>query len=109
MEEKETLNVETPIQEEIEVKEEIYEELLNNKQEYIQVLDNLSASKGYSITMLCVTDIIKNGSYILYNTKYEEQVKEALELNEIYQGIYVDGVLSRKKQVVPKLMGYIKK
>ena len=35
------------------------EEILNNKKEYIQVLDNLSASKGYSITMLCVTDIIK--------------------------------------------------
>ncbi len=85
------------------------EEILNNKKEYIQVLDNLSNSKGYSITMLCLTDIIKNGSYILYNTAYEEKVKEALELNEIHQGIYVDGVLSRKKQIVPKLMGYIKK
>lgn len=84
-------------------------EILANKQEYIQVLDNLSDSKGYSITMLCLTDIIKNGSYILYNEKYEEQVKEALELEEIYQGIYVDGILSRKKQIIPKLMGYIKK
>ena len=85
------------------------EEILNNKAEYIQVLDEMSNSKGYSLTMLCVTDIIQNGSYILYNTNYEEHVKEALELNEIYQGIYVDGVLSRKKQIVPKLMGYIKK
>ena len=85
------------------------EEILNNKAEYIQVLDDMSRSKGYSLTMLCVTDIIQNGSYILYNTDYEEKVKEALELNEIYQGIYVDGVLSRKKQIVPKLMGYIKK
>ena len=85
------------------------EEILNNKAEYIQVLDNMSHSKGYSLTMLCITDIIQKGSYILYNTCYEEKVKEALELSEIYQGIYVDGVLSRKKQVVPKLMGYIKK
>ncbi len=85
------------------------EEILNNKAEYIQVLNELSESKCYSLTMLCVTDIIQNGSYILYNTDYEEKVKEALELNDIYQGIYVDGVLSRKKQIVPKLMGYIKK
>jgi len=85
------------------------EEILNNKAEYIRVLNELSQSKGYSLTMLCVTDIIQNGSYILYNTDYEEKVKEALELNEIYQGIYVNGVLSRKKQIVPKLMGYIKK
>ena len=85
------------------------EEILNNKVEYIQVLNELSESKGYSLTMLCITDIIQNGSYILYNTAYEDKVKEALELNEIYQGIYVNGVLSRKKQIVPKLMGYIKK
>lgn len=85
------------------------EEILNNKDEYIKVLNELSHSKGYSLTMLCVTDIIQNGSYILYNTSYEEKVKEALELEDIYQGIYVDGVLSRKKQIVPKLMSYIKK
>lgn len=85
------------------------EEILNNKAEYIQVLNELSESKRYSLTMLCVTDIIQNGSYILYNSAYEDKVKEALELKEIYQGIYVDGVLSRKKQIVPKIMGYIKK
>lgn len=85
------------------------EEILNNKAEYIQVLNDMSRSKGYSLTMLCVTDIIQNGSYILYNTAYEDKVKEALELNDIYQGIYVNGVLSRKKQIVPKLMSYIKK
>ena len=85
------------------------EEILAKKQDYIKVLDSLSESKGYSIAILCLTDIIKNGSYILYNKKYEEQVKEALELGEIYQGIYVEGVLSRKKQIVPKLMRHIKK
>ncbi len=85
------------------------EEILNNKEGYVKTLEDIARSKGYSITMLCVTDIIKNGSYILYNTAYEEQIKEALELNGIYQGIYVDGVLSRKKQIIPKLMGYIMK
>ena len=85
------------------------EEIINNKDEYVKVLNELAYSKGYSLTMLCITDIIQQGSYILYNTKYEDRVKEALELDEIYQGIYVDGVLSRKKQIVPKLMGYIKK
>ena len=85
------------------------EEILDKKQEYIEVLDKLSETKGYSMTILCLTDIIKNGSYILYNIECEEKVKEALELQDIYQGIYVDGVLSRKKQIIPKLMGYIKK
>lgn len=85
------------------------EEILDKKEEYIQVLNNLAESKGYSLAILCLTDIIKNGSYILYSTNCEEMVKEALELNDIYEGIYVDGVLSRKKQIIPKLMMYIKK
>ena len=85
------------------------EEILDKKEEYIQVLNKLSEAKGYSIALICLTDIIKNGSYILYNTKCEEKVKEVMELEELYQGIYLDGVLSRKKQIVPKLMSYIKK
>ena len=85
------------------------EEILDKKEEYIEMLNNLAEAKGYSIALLCLTDIIKNGSYILYNTRSEEQVKEAMELEEIYEGIYIDGVLSRKKQIIPKLMGYIKK
>lgn len=85
------------------------EEILDKKEEYIEVLNQLMVSKGYSLTLLCITDIIKNGSYILYSTECEEVVKEALELDEIFQGVYVDGVLSRKKQIIPKLMVYLKK
>ena len=84
------------------------EDVLTKKEEYIEVLDKLANNKGYSIAMLCLTDIIKNGSYILYDKLSEESIKEALELDKINQGMYVDGVLSRKKQIVPKLMRYIK-
>ena len=85
------------------------EEILERKQEYVEVLNRLAETKGYSMVILCITDIIKNGSYILYNIECGEHVKEAMELKEIFEGIYIDGVLSRKKQIVPKLMGYIKK
>lgn len=85
------------------------EDVLAKKEEYIGVLDSLVNNKDYTIAMLCLTDIIKNGSYILYNKTSEEKIKEALEIEEINQGIYVKGVVSRKKQIVPKLMRYIKK
>ena len=84
------------------------EEILERKDEYIEVLNKLCETKGYCITILCLTDIINNGSYILYNTKSEEKVKEALELANIYEGVYIDGVLSRKKQIIPKIMAYLK-
>lgn len=85
------------------------EQILNNKQEYINAMDKLARDKRYSMVILCLTDIISNGSYILYDSNNEERVKEALELNNIYEGAYIEGVLSRKKQIVPKLMTYFKK
>jgi len=85
------------------------EEILNNKEKYIEVLTKLKIDKKYSMIILCLTDIIENGSYILYDIENEEHVKDALELNEIYEGIYINGILSRKKQIVPKFMTYIKK
>lgn len=85
------------------------EEILDNKDEYIKILNEIARANRYSLTMLCLTDIIKNGSYILYSSNCEEKVGEALELEEIYQGVYCSGVLSRKKQILPKLMMYLKK
>ena len=85
------------------------EDILERKEEYIQALDNMAKTKGYSMVILCLTDIIKNGSYILYNTKSETRIKEAMDIENIYQGIYTGGILSRKKQIIPKLMRYIKK
>lgn len=85
------------------------EDVLNKKEEYITVLDNLTLSKGYSKILLCLTDIIANGSYLLYDSKSGDTVKEALELDDVYQGVFVGGMLSRKKQIIPKLMRYIQK
>lgn len=81
--------------------------MLENKAEYIKVLNDLKENKGYTMCILCLTDIIKNGSYILYDESSQTKVKEALELEEIYEGVYSEGILSRKKQIVPKVMRYI--
>ena len=41
--------------------------ILNEKEEYIKLLNNISKTNNYKIILLFVTDIINNGSYILYN------------------------------------------
>lgn len=84
------------------------EDVLSKKEQYVKVLDELKEKKGYDMVMLCLTDIIANGSYILYDANNEVKIKEAMELEDIYEGIYVEGILSRKKQIIPKLMRYIK-
>ena len=59
--------------------------------------------RWYSDT-LYVTNILDKNSYILYNDSAEYIMKEAYALTNIYQGIVLDGVLSRKKQMVPNIM-----
>jgi len=83
-------------------------EILDVKEEYIELMENICANKGYKIMIFSITDINANGSYILYNVKSENILKEALNLQNIEQGQYLHGIVSRKKQLVPVLMKYLK-
>ena len=69
---------------------------------YINTLEEINAREGYSFIIICITDIIKNGSYIIY-TKEAEKVLENI-YGEIKQGYYVDGLVSRKKQILPAVL-----
>ena len=64
--------------------------------------------REYDLLILCITDIIKNGSYILYDTKSEELLKDAFNVKDLDEGHFLNGCLSRKKQLVPLIMPVIK-
>ena len=83
--------------------------VLNNKDEYIQMLDDASVNDDYKIICLFITDIINNGSYMLYNTKAEDILKESYELDEIYEGCYIENIVSRKKQIIPPILENLEK
>ena len=85
------------------------DEFLEDKDSYIKLIDSTATNNEYDILALFVTDIIKNGSYIFYNTNAEELIKEAYNLDKIEQGLYLDGVVSRKKQMAPYLMDILKR
>lgn len=69
---------------------------------YIDTLEEINKREGYSFIIIAITDIIKNGSYIIY-TKEAEKVLENI-YGEIKQGYYVDGLVSRKKQILPAIL-----
>jgi len=64
----------------------------------------LKSAKGYSMIIMYLTDIVRKGSYVLYCESAIELLKDTMENEEIYQGIYMPGILSRKKQIIPELM-----
>lgn len=83
--------------------------ILNNKEEYIDLINKIASDKDYKIVLLFITDIIKNGSYVLYNDAAQDIVMESYDLNRIKQGHYLKDVVSRKKQMIPPILETLEK
>lgn len=81
-------------------------EILEEKEKYIDVMEKIKEARGYSYIVMYLTDIVRKGSYMLYSENAKLKLQMTMDLQEIYQGVYIEGILSRKKQIVPKLMGY---
>jgi manganese-dependent inorganic pyrophosphatase len=81
-----------------------YEEVLNKKDEYIEFLDKTCKIKGFKLLALFITDIVNNGSYVLYTTNAEQIMALAYDKTDMHEGYYLPGVISRKKQIVPNIM-----
>ncbi len=69
---------------------------------------NNKIDAGFDLSIMFVTDVVKNGSYLIYNDKSEELMKESFALDEIYQGIFIEGLISRKKQMLPIILEAIR-
>ena len=81
-----------------------FDEIEKNINNYIRTLDSVSEANNYALTALYVTDIIKGGSYVLFNEKAKDIMGVAYDREEIEEGYFVPGCVSRKKHVVPLIM-----
>ena len=81
-----------------------YEEILDNKEKYIEAIEKYASLKNNDFVLLTITDIIHKGSYILFTNSAKELLEEALGVTNIKQGHYIEGLMSRKKQLVPLIM-----
>ena len=80
-----------------------FEDIKKNIDEYVKRLDDMS-SNNPGVHAIFITDIIKKGSYVIYNSKSEELIKDAFNLSDIKEGIFIPNILSRKKQIIPPIM-----
>lgn len=81
--------------------------ILKQKNSYIRFLNKEANTQKYDIMLFCITDIFKNGSYILFN----ESAKNVLRLaytETLEQGDFLEDMVSRKKQILPAIMKIIK-
>jgi manganese-dependent inorganic pyrophosphatase len=83
-------------------------EIMNKKNDYIELIDKITLEKGYYVFIMAVTDIVNEGSYIFYTSTKEKLASIIFEKDDVYEGIYVDKCVSRKKQIVPSVINAIK-
>ncbi|NLJ58400.1 MAG: putative manganese-dependent inorganic diphosphatase [Tissierellia bacterium] len=79
-------------------------EIMNRKDEFVEIIDSITDSRDFYLFIMAVTDIVNEGSYIFYTSSKEKLVKSIFEKENVYQGIYISKCVSRKKQIVPKVI-----
>lgn len=78
------------------------DELLNKKEKFINIMNNLSNNNEYDVAALFIIDILNNGSYIFYNDKAHNILDNCF--NNLEQGTFLQGIISRKKQIIPTII-----
>ncbi|WP_027339388.1 manganese-dependent inorganic pyrophosphatase [Halonatronum saccharophilum] len=77
------------------------------KEDLLEAIEEIVEEKGYKFLVLMVTDIIAEGSLLLFNNEANSDISQAFSVDVKETEVYLDAVLSRKKQVVPVLSDYL--
>ncbi|MBD3230037.1 MAG: putative manganese-dependent inorganic diphosphatase [Candidatus Lokiarchaeota archaeon] len=74
------------------------------KDEIPKYLHKLCADKDYEFAMVMLTDVVLNGSEIIFEGKRSEVVRKTFGIENNQNSIFLENVVSRKKQIVPPLL-----
>ena len=78
------------------------EKLMSRRDEFLSVMVRLRAERGYSMLILMLTDVLVEGSHLLYLGD-EDIFRQAFATELKDHACFLPGVVSRKKQVIPML------
>jgi len=73
------------------------------KPELLSDLEVLRKEEGYDTVLLLLTDIMRMGSQILVSTESSERIEKAWGIKPENNEFWLEGCLSRKKQIIPFL------
>ena len=76
--------------------------MLERKADFLAIMDKAKTEKGFDLVMLMLTDVLKEGTQIIY-LGGDETVRQAFNITPKDHTAFLPGVMSRKKQVIPTL------
>ncbi|MBQ7801404.1 MAG: putative manganese-dependent inorganic diphosphatase [Oscillospiraceae bacterium] len=76
--------------------------MLERKEEFLQLMRSRAREKGFSVMMLMITDVLLEGSQIIY-VGSDEIIQQAFNATPRDNTVFLPHVMSRKKQIIPML------
>ena len=78
------------------------EHILKRKEEFLDVMRKTMEEKHYSLMLLMLTDVLREGTQLIYLGD-EDTIRQAFSSDAKHNVVFLPHVMSRKKQVIPTL------
>ena len=79
------------------------ERLMSRKEEFLSTMESIRKKNGLDIALLMITDVLVEGSYLLYSGD-AETIRQAFGITSDEENCaFLPKIMSRKKQVIPSL------
>ena len=75
---------------------------ISRREEFLTFMKELKAEKGFDIVILMLTDVLLEGSHLLY-VGSDDIIHQAFSVEPKNNHIFLPKVMSRKKQIIPML------
>ena len=84
-------------------------EVLEIEDKLIAAMQENCEREGYDMDLMMVTDILEEATYLLFTGSPKTLIGEAFKKDASGTHVYLPGVMSRKKQMIPPLSEAVKK
>lgn len=74
------------------------------RQDTLSYMSAVCSDRSYDLIMLLITDILNQGSELLFVGHHKELIGKAFKTETKDDSVYLPGVVSRKKQVIPNII-----
>ena len=79
------------------------------KDDMIALMNKKAKESGYDLILLMLTDILNGGSVLIAAGEHKEIISKAFNVTLTNNSVYIPGIVSRKKQVIPPITAAINK
>ncbi len=83
-------------------------EVMDLEPQLIEAMSTICEKEGFDMSLVMVTDILEEATYLLYAGSPKTLIGEAFKKDASGTHVYLPGVMSRKKQIIPPLSEAVK-